>query len=66
MINDTERAEIKQALEMLNLSTSSSMIDKVLIQINAKSGDNPTATGWGCTEELDDGHAKGLIQVKGL
>ena len=51
---------------MLNLSTSSSMIDKVLIQINAKSGDNPKATGWGCTEELDDGHAKGLIQVKGL
>lgn len=58
------RADVKQALEMLNLSTSSSTIDKVLLQINDKYSANPKAKGG--TEELADGHAKGLIQVKQL
>lgn len=38
------------------------IIDKVLLQINDKSSANPKATGG--TEELADGHAEGLLQVK--
>ena len=53
---------VKKALKMLNLSTSESMINKVLRQINTESGGNPNAVGG--TDGLSDGRAMGLMQVK--
>lgn len=56
------RSDVKKALDTLGLSTSSSMIAKVLRQINTESGGNPKAMGG--TDGLADGHAEGLMQVK--
>lgn len=56
------KSDVKRALSMLGLSTSSSMIQRVLRQINTESGGNPKAMGG--TDGLADGHAEGLMQVK--
>lgn len=56
------RPDVKKALDTLGLSTSSSMIAKVLRQINTESSGNPKAMGG--TDGLADGHAEGLMQVK--
>ncbi|MBU7562670.1 phage tail tape measure protein [Pediococcus ethanolidurans] len=53
---------VKKALASLNLSTSGSMVAKVLRQISTESGGNPKAMGG--TDGLSDGHAEGLMQVK--
>ncbi|MBU7554442.1 phage tail tape measure protein [Pediococcus ethanolidurans] len=53
---------VKKALAELNLSTSGSMVAKVLRQISTESGGNPKAMGG--TDGLNDGHAEGLMQVK--
>lgn len=53
---------VKKALAELNLSTSGSMVAKVLRQISTESGGNPKAMGG--TDGLSDGHAEGLMQVK--
>ncbi|KAF0489219.1 transglycosylase SLT domain-containing protein [Pediococcus acidilactici] len=56
------KPDVKSALDKLGLSTSSSMIGRVLRQINTESGGNPKAMGG--TDGLADGHAEGLMQVK--
>ncbi|MBW9300335.1 NlpC/P60 family protein [Pediococcus acidilactici] len=56
------KPDVKSALDKLGLSTSSSMIGRVLRQINTESGGNPKAMGG--TDGLADGHAMGLMQVK--
>lgn len=56
------RDSVKKALGMLNLSTSESMIAKVLRQIQTESGGNPKAAGG--DDGLADGKAMGLMQVK--
>lgn len=56
------RSLVKKALGALNLSTSASMVNRVLRQINTESGGNPKAMGG--TDGLSDGHAEGLMQVK--
>lgn len=56
------RSDVKSALSKLGLSTSSSMVSRVLRQINTESGGNPKAMGG--TDGLADGHAEGLMQVK--
>ncbi|MEE6680428.1 NlpC/P60 family protein, partial [Pediococcus pentosaceus] len=56
------RPDVRRALETLGLSTSSSMIAKVLRQINTESSGNSQAMGG--TDGLADGHAEGLMQVK--
>ncbi|MFC6180351.1 phage tail tape measure protein [Lactiplantibacillus daowaiensis] len=53
---------VKKNLAALHLSTSDSMIAKVLRQINTESGGNPKAIGG--TDGLSDGRAMGLMQVK--
>ncbi|WP_251951400.1 tape measure protein [Pediococcus acidilactici] len=54
--------DVKRALSKLGLSTSASMVNRVLRQINTESGGNPRAMGG--TDGLADGHAMGLMQVK--
>ncbi|MDB1562602.1 peptidoglycan DD-metalloendopeptidase family protein [Pediococcus pentosaceus] len=56
------KSDIKSALSKLGLSTSASMVNRVLRQINTESGGNPKAMGG--TDGLADGHAEGLMQVK--
>lgn len=53
---------VRKILGMLHLSTSDSMVNRVLRQINTESGGNPHAMGG--TDGLSDGHAEGLMQVK--
>ncbi|RVU70160.1 hypothetical protein EJK17_09005 [Lactobacillus xujianguonis] len=53
---------VKKALGVLNLSTSPSMVSRVLAQIATESSGNPKAMGG--TDGLSDGHAEGLMQVK--
>lgn len=55
-------SDVKSALSKLGLSTSASMVNRVLRQINTESGGNPKAMGG--TDGLADGHAEGLMQVK--
>lgn len=54
--------DVKRALSKLGLSTSASMVSRVLRQINTESRGNPRAMGG--TDGLADGHAMGLMQVK--
>lgn len=54
------RPYVLKALAMLHLS--SSLVGKVLRQIQTESGGNPKAMGG--TDGLADGHAMGLMQVK--
>ncbi|MGI1726557.1 tape measure protein [Pediococcus acidilactici] len=56
------KSDVKRALDKLGLSTSASMVNRVLRQINTESGGNPKAMGG--TDGLADGHAEGLMQVK--
>ena len=56
------KSNVKSALSKLGLSTSESMVSRVLRQINTESGGNPKAMGG--TDGLADGHAEGLMQVK--
>ena len=56
------KSDVKSALSKLGLSTSGSMVNRVLRQINTESGGNPKAMGG--TDGLADGHAEGLMQVK--
>lgn len=56
------KPDVKNALDKLGLSTSGSMVGRVLRQINTESGGNPKAMGG--TDGLADGHAEGLMQVK--
>ncbi|MGK4033870.1 tape measure protein [Pediococcus acidilactici] len=56
------RSKVRNALSELGLSTSASMVNRVLRQINTESGGNPNAMGG--TDGLADGHAEGLMQVK--
>lgn len=56
------RPAVKRALSMLHLSTSSSMVNRVLRQMSTESSGNPKAMGG--TDGLADGHAMGLMQVK--
>jgi SLT domain-containing protein len=56
------RPYVKRALAMNDLSTSKSMIDRVLRQIKTESGGNPKALGG--DDGLSDGRAMGLMQVK--
>lgn len=51
---------VSKALDMLGLS--SSLVNKVLKQIQTESGGNPNAMGG--TDGLSDGRAMGLMQVK--
>ncbi|XID85763.1 tape measure protein [Pediococcus pentosaceus] len=56
------KSDVKSALSKLGLSTSASMVSRVLRQINTESSGNPKAMGG--TDGLADGHAEGLMQVK--
>lgn len=56
------KSDVEKALSKLGLSTSTSMVNRVLRQINTESGGNPRAMGG--TDGLADGHAMGLMQVK--
>jgi SLT domain-containing protein len=56
------KSDVESALSKLGLSTSASMVNRVLRQINTESGGNPKAMGG--TDGLADGHAEGLMQVK--
>lgn len=55
-------SDVKKALSQLGLSTSSSMVSKVLKQIQTESGGNAKAIGG--NDGLADGNATGLMQVK--
>ncbi|HCU43190.1 MAG TPA: hypothetical protein DIC48_07135 [Leuconostoc pseudomesenteroides] len=54
--------DVKKALSKLGLSTSGSMVSKVLKQIQTESGGNAKAMGG--NDGLADGNATGLMQVK--
>ncbi|VDG25760.1 peptidase M23 [Lactobacillus plantarum] [Lactiplantibacillus mudanjiangensis] len=56
------KADVIKALKMLNLSTSSEMVQRVLRQIQTESNGDPNAIGG--TDGLSDGRAMGLMQVK--
>lgn len=56
------KSDVKNALGALGLSTSASMVARVLRQINTESGGNSKAIGG--TDGLSDGRAMGLMQVK--
>ncbi|KAF0525677.1 tape measure protein [Pediococcus acidilactici] len=56
------KSDVEKALSKLGLSTSASMVSRVLRQINTESGGNPKAMGG--TDGLADGHAMGFMQVK--
>ena len=55
-------SDVKKALSKLGLSTSGSMVSKVLKQIQTESGGNAKAKGG--NDGLADGNATGLMQVK--
>ena len=56
---------VKRILGMLHLSTSSSMVNRVLRQINTESGGNPNARQAGADPDGDgSGPALGLMQTK--
>lgn len=55
-------SDVKKALNKLGLSTSGSMVSKVLKQIQTESGGNAKAIGG--NDGLLDGNATGLMQVK--
>lgn len=54
--------DVKKSLSKLGLSTSGSMVSKVLKQIQTESGGNAKAMGG--NDGLADGNATGLMQVK--
>ncbi|CCF28026.1 Protein of unknown function [Leuconostoc citreum LBAE E16] len=54
--------DVKKALGVLGLSTSGSMVQKILKQIQTESGGNAKAIGG--NDGLADGNATGLMQVK--
>ncbi|MCI2167267.1 MAG: tape measure protein [Leuconostoc mesenteroides] len=54
--------DVKKALSNLGLSTSGSMVSKILKQIQTESGGNAKAIGG--NDGLADGNATGLMQVK--
>ena len=54
--------DVKKALKALGLSTSGSMVSKILKQIQTESGGN--AKAFGGNDGLADGNATGLMQVK--
>ncbi|WP_397321092.1 tape measure protein [Pediococcus acidilactici] len=56
------KSDVKSALSKLGLSTSESMVNRVLRQINTESKGDPKIMGG--TDGLADGHAMGLMQVK--
>ncbi|ADG39892.1 prophage pi3 protein 14 [Leuconostoc kimchii IMSNU 11154] len=56
------RGDVVKALGQVGLSTSSSMVNKVLRQIQTESGGNASAMGG--NDGLADGNATGLMQVK--
>ncbi|UPU32381.1 tape measure protein [Pediococcus acidilactici] len=56
------KSDVKSALSKLGLSTSASMVNRVLRQINTESKGDPKIMGG--TDGLADGHAEGLMQVK--
>lgn len=56
------RSDVKKALAALHLSTSSSMVNRVLRQISTESHGDPNIIGG--TDGLNDGRAMGLMQVK--
>ena len=56
---------VKRILGMLHLSTSTSMVERVLRQINTESGGNPNARQAGADPDGDgSGPALGLMQTK--
>lgn len=55
-------SDVKKALSKLGLSSSSSMVNKVLKQIQTESSGNAKAIGG--NDGLADGNATGLMQVK--
>jgi SLT domain-containing protein len=58
-------SDVKKALKMLGLSTSASMVNRVLRQINTESGGNPKAKQPGADPDGDgSGPALGLMQTK--
>lgn len=58
-------SDVKKALKILGLSTSASMVDRVLRQINTESGGNPKAKQPGADPDGDgSGPALGLMQTK--
>lgn len=57
--------DVKKALRKLNLSTSGSMVQRVLRQIGTESGGNPNAKQPGADPDSDgSGPALGLMQTK--
>ncbi|MGB2575108.1 tape measure protein [Leuconostoc citreum] len=54
--------DVKKALGVLGLSTSGSMVQRILKQIQTESGGNAKAIGG--NDGLADGNATGLMQVK--
>ena len=56
------RPFIKRAAKMEGIALTSTMMQKMLTQINTESGGNPGAIGG--TDGLADGHATGLLQFK--
>lgn len=57
--------DVKKALEILGLSTSASMVNRVLRQINTESGGNPKARQSGADPDGDgSGPALGIMQTK--
>lgn len=58
-------SDVKKALKILGLSTSASMVNRVLRQINTESGGNPKAKQSGADPDGDgSGPALGLMQTK--
>ncbi|MCM6817773.1 tape measure protein [Pediococcus pentosaceus] len=58
-------SDVKKALGILGLSTSASMVNRVLRQINTESGGNPKAKQSGADPDGDgSGPALGLMQTK--
>lgn len=58
-------SDVKKALKILGLSTSASMVNRVLRQINTESGGNPKAKQPGADPDGDgSGPALGLMQTK--
>jgi SLT domain-containing protein/phage-related protein len=58
------RSQVEDALRANGLSTSDSMINKILTQISTESGGNPRASQHGDPDGDGSGPAMGLMQVK--